>query len=65
VPALVLFVTIETEGVFLPADQQTPDLVLKKWDGISVIENQIELKSGNGQAEKLLSKAMVHIKANA
>jgi len=55
----------ETEGIFLPADQQTPDLVLKNWDEISDIDNQKELKSGNGQAEKFLSKAMAHIKANA
>jgi len=54
----------ETEGIFLPADQQTPDLVLKNWDRISDTKNQKELKSGSGQAEKFLSKAMVHINAN-
>jgi NAD(P)-dependent dehydrogenase (short-subunit alcohol dehydrogenase family) len=54
----------ETEGVFLPPTQQTPELVLKNWDGISNIEHQKELTSGSGQAEKFLGKAMAHIKAN-
>jgi NAD(P)-dependent dehydrogenase (short-subunit alcohol dehydrogenase family) len=54
----------ETEGIFLPAVEQTPELVLKNWDGISDTENQKELKSGSRQAEKFLSKAMAHVKAN-
>ena len=53
----------ETDGTYLPPDLQTPESVFNHWQEISDVENQIELKSGNGQAEKFLSKAMAHLKS--
>lgn len=53
----------ETDGIFLPAEQQTPENVLDNWEHISALENQKEMKSGSGQSEKFLTKAMAHMKA--
>ena len=55
----------ETEGIFLPPEQQTPESVLEYWEGISDINNQSELKSGFNQSEKFLGKAMAHVKASS
>jgi NAD(P)-dependent dehydrogenase (short-subunit alcohol dehydrogenase family) len=53
----------ETDGVFLPAEQQNPETILEHWDQISNTDNQKEMQSGNGQGEKFLSKAMAYIKS--
>ncbi len=53
----------ETDGVFLPAEQQSPESVLENWEQISSTDNQKEMQSGNGQGEKFLSKAMAYIKS--
>jgi len=53
----------ETDGVFLPAEQQSPESVLDNWEQISNTDNQKEMQSGNGQGEKFLSKAMAYIKS--
>jgi len=55
----------ETEGTFLPPEQQTPETILNNWEGISDINHQSELKSGFNQSEKFLGKAMAHVKANS
>jgi len=52
----------ETDGVFLPTEDQTPEGVLANWDAISNTEVQKEMKSGNGQGEKFLTKAMAYLK---
>jgi len=48
----------ETEGVFLNADEQSPEAVVEKWDNITDIAGQCELESGAKQSEKFLTKAM-------
>ena len=53
----------ETDGVFLPAEQQSPESILENWEQISNTDNQKEMQSGNGQGEKFLSKAMAYIKS--
>ncbi|BFM11241.1 SDR family NAD(P)-dependent oxidoreductase [Simiduia litorea] len=54
----------ETDGVFIPQDQQSPETVLEQWDGICDIGNQAELASGMKQSEKFLTKAMTYVQAN-
>ena len=48
----------ETEGVFLPADQQTPEVILANWEAITRTEGQRPMETGSKQSEKFLSKAM-------
>ena len=48
----------ETEGVFLPADQQTPEAILANWDAINNPQDQRPLEAGGKQTEKFLGKAM-------
>ncbi|MGI9287240.1 MAG: SDR family NAD(P)-dependent oxidoreductase [Pseudomonadales bacterium] len=55
----------ETDGIFLPADQQTSEEVLANWDGVNDTSNQTALESGGKQTEKFLAKAMAHLQANA
>lgn len=52
----------ETDGIFLPADQQSPENVVEHWDAISDTSNQIEMMSGSQQSEKFLAKAMASVK---
>lgn len=53
----------ETEGVFLPQAQQTPEAVLASWDEISNLGEQKNLESGAKQGEKFLMKAMAHLES--
>ncbi|MGI9293540.1 MAG: SDR family NAD(P)-dependent oxidoreductase [Pseudomonadales bacterium] len=55
----------ETDGIFLPVEQQTPEDVLANWEGVNDISNQSALESGGKQTEKFLAKAMAHLQANA
>jgi len=55
----------ETEGVFLPADQQTPEDILSHWEGICSLDGQQELKNGFDQSKKFLEKATAYVKANS
>lgn len=48
----------ETDGIFLPEAQQTPEEVTAQWDAVSDISNQAQLESGAKQSEKFLTKAM-------
>lgn len=53
----------ETDGVFIPAEQQSPETVLEKWDGICDTAYQSELESGMKQSEKFLTKAMAYVQS--
>jgi NAD(P)-dependent dehydrogenase (short-subunit alcohol dehydrogenase family) len=52
----------ETEGIFLPTDQQSPENILAQWDEISDTSNQKEMMTGAQQSEKFLAKALASIK---
>jgi len=54
----------ETDGVFIPEQEQSPEAVLAQWEGICDIGNQAELASGLKQSEKFLTKAMAYVQAN-
>lgn len=54
----------ETDGVFIPKDQQSPEAVLAQWNEICNTGNQAELASGMKQSEKFLTKAMHYVQAN-
>ncbi|MBV1919953.1 MAG: SDR family NAD(P)-dependent oxidoreductase [Pseudomonadales bacterium] len=45
----------ETEGIFLPADQQSPENILAQWDEIGDTSNQKEMMTGAQQSEKFLA----------
>lgn len=53
----------ETEGIFLPAAEQTPENVVEQWDAIVNTDNQQELLSGGKQTEKFLGKAMAYLQS--
>jgi NAD(P)-dependent dehydrogenase (short-subunit alcohol dehydrogenase family) len=48
---------LETEGIFLPPDQQQPEQVLAHWAQINSDREQSELQSGSAQVTKFLNKA--------
>jgi NAD(P)-dependent dehydrogenase (short-subunit alcohol dehydrogenase family) len=48
----------ETDGIFLPVDQQNPDIVRENWSDITDIKNHQALESGGKQTEKFVTKAM-------
>ena len=52
----------ETDGVYLPPADQTPEAVLAHWEGISDTSNQAQLEAGAGQTEKFLKKAFEALK---
>ncbi len=53
----------ETDGVFIPAEQQTPEAVRENWDTITSNEGHAALQSGAQQGEKFISKAMAFMRA--
>ncbi len=53
----------ETDGTFLPVEQQTPEDVTDQWEAISDISNQATLESGAKQTEKFLTKAMAYVQS--
>jgi NAD(P)-dependent dehydrogenase (short-subunit alcohol dehydrogenase family) len=53
----------ETDGIFMPEDQQNPEAILARWDELSDTSNQLALESGGKQTEKFLTKAMAALKA--
>jgi NAD(P)-dependent dehydrogenase (short-subunit alcohol dehydrogenase family) len=55
----------ETEGTYLAPGEQTPEGVLAHIDEISDTSKQCEYKSGSGQGEKFLTKAMAFLKSQA
>ncbi len=53
----------ETDGTFLPVEQQSPEDVTDQWDAIADISNQATLESGAKQTEKFLTKAMAYVQS--
>ena len=53
----------ETDGIFLPQAEQTPEAIVAQWDELSDPSNQQPLESGGKQTEKFLMKAMAALKA--
>lgn len=53
----------ETDGIFMPEDQQNPEAILARWVELSDTSNQLALESGGKQTEKFLTKAMAALKA--
>ena len=55
----------ETDGAFIPAEDQTGEAVLSKMPEICDTTRQAELASGPSQTEKFLKMAAAHLAANA
>ncbi|KZZ54422.1 3-oxoacyl-ACP reductase, partial [Oleiphilus sp. HI0118] len=55
----------ETEGAFIPAEEQAGEAVLSKMPEICDTDRQSELASGPSQTEKFLKMAAAHLAANA
>lgn len=55
----------ETDGIFLPANEQTTENIDAARDAISSTDGQKDLQSGAGQTEKFLTKAMAYLKSQA
>lgn len=53
----------ETDGVFIPDSQQTPETVLENWSTICSTDNQAHLETGAKQTEKFLTKAMAYLQS--
>ena len=53
----------ETDGIFLPVDQQNPDIVRENWSEIADTKNHEALESGMKQTEKFVTKAMAALQA--
>ena len=53
----------ETDGIFLPEAQQTPEAVVENWEGICDTSHQANLESASKQTEKFLTKAMACIQS--
>ncbi len=51
----------ETDGIFLPAEEQNPDNVFAQMDTINNLDKQQDLESGFKQSEKFLVKAMQYV----
>jgi len=52
----------ETDGIFVPIAEQTPEAVRGNWNAITATEGQKALKSGAQQGEKYVTKAMAYMK---
>ena len=51
----------ETDGIFLPADEQTPENIVANMAEVSDISNQSAMETGAGQTQKFLGKAMAYM----
>jgi NAD(P)-dependent dehydrogenase (short-subunit alcohol dehydrogenase family) len=50
-------VITETDGIYLPPEQQTPENVLAQWDAIDDQTNAVEMQQGWMQTNKYVAKA--------
>ena len=48
----------ESDGIFMPLDEQNPDAIAARWDELSDISKHKALESGPKQTEKFVMKAM-------
>ncbi len=53
----------ETDGIYLPLADQTPEQVVAHWDGIVDTSNQAVLIGGFQQTEKFVGKAMAYLQS--
>ncbi|EAW33206.1 oxidoreductase, short chain dehydrogenase/reductase family protein [marine gamma proteobacterium HTCC2143] len=51
----------ETDGIFLPADEQTPENIVANLAEVSDTSNQSAMETGAGQTQKFLGKAMAYM----
>ncbi|MEH6912227.1 MAG: SDR family NAD(P)-dependent oxidoreductase [Oceanicoccus sp.] len=51
----------ETDGIFLSAEEQSPENVLANMAEVSDISNQSAMETGAGQTQKFLGKAMAYM----
>lgn len=51
----------ETDGIYLPADDQSPENVRAQWDKLADADGHAALESGFAQSEKFLGKAMAYL----
>ena len=51
----------ETDGIYLPPEEQTPENVAARFDEIAEESGQKELKAGGEQSIKFLTKAATHL----
>ena len=49
---------LETDGIFLPPEQQTPEAIMAQWDAVSDPSKQQAFQLGAHQSEKFLAKAL-------
>ncbi|MEJ2443588.1 MAG: SDR family NAD(P)-dependent oxidoreductase [Exilibacterium sp.] len=49
---------LETDGIYLPPDQQTPENIIDQWDALNDPSRQKELLNGAQQTEKYIAKAL-------
>ena len=49
----------ETDGIFLPPEEQTPEAIMARWSEVADPKGQAVLHSGAEQSEKFLKKAMM------
>jgi NAD(P)-dependent dehydrogenase (short-subunit alcohol dehydrogenase family) len=49
---------IETEGIYLTPDKQTPETILSQWDELVNPEGQKTFEAGPKQIEKVLQKSL-------
>ncbi|MBT8148770.1 MAG: SDR family NAD(P)-dependent oxidoreductase [Pseudomonadales bacterium] len=52
---------LETDGIYLPQPEQTPEKVVENWQGILDASAQKELTAGGQQTEKFMQKAMAYM----
>lgn len=55
----------ETDGVFIPENEQSPEAVREQWNAISNTDQQLPLESGVKQSEKFLGKAMTFMQSQS
>lgn len=53
----------ETDGVYLPPEEQTPEAVLAHWDVINDTRQQAPIEAGMKQSEKFLLKAQAYMES--
>ncbi len=52
----------ETDGIYLPVEQQTPEAIRDQWQAVTSTDNQQALEAGVKQGEKFIGKAMAATK---
>lgn len=53
----------ESDGIFIPDSEQTPENVRAQWSEITNTDHQVALTSGVEQSEKFLAKAMAYLQS--